>query len=303
MSQTISTDNQERVPVTGASLVLFPSVALALVMIDSFGQSLTTVTASLFFVTAIMLAGVPHGSLDIEILARHLGRGGAFAKAKLTIAYATCALLMTLIWLYAPPVALAAFLFISILHFGLDWRGNAEPFLGMTVGWTLVALPALSHARDVTAIFNTLVGVQYGATLCALLACSSVPAALVTIAFCRDAYARGNHKAAIHVATCLFAALLLPPLASFALFFCGLHSPRHFADALAKSGPMSRLKKAAIIVAVVSLSLGLAAWIFAQGQTLGLSDGAVRATFILLSILTLPHFILEQILTRSPTST
>ena len=302
MLQTIFPDQKERMPLIGASLVLFPLMALVLVMINSFGQSLTSVTASLFFATAILLAGIPHGSLDIEILARHFGRGGAFAKAKLTIAYATCALLMALIWLYAPPIALTAFLIISILHFGLDWRDNAEPFLGMTVGWALVALPALSHARDVTAIFNTLVGVEYGATLCALLACSSVPAALVAIAFCRDAYARGNRKAAVHVATCLFAAVFLPPLASFALFFCGLHSPRHFAEALAQSGPMSRIKKAAIIIAVVGLSLGLAAWIFAQGQTLGMSDAAVRATFMLLSILTLPHFILEQILTRSSAS-
>lgn len=302
MGQATGTSQKDCAQLEHGSLVLFPLLAVMLFIMDSLGQGLTTVTASLVFASAILLAGIPHGSLDIEILARHLGSSGASAKVKLTLAYATCALLMTSVWLYAPPFALAAFLIISILHFGLDWRDNAEPFLGMTVGWALVALPALSHARDVTAIFNTLVGVQYGATLCALLACSSVPAALVTIAFCRDAYARGNRKAAVHVATCLFAAVFLPPLASFALFFCGLHSPRHFADALIQSGPMSRIKKIAIIVAVVSLSLGLAVWIFAQNQVLGLSDGAVRATFILLSILTLPHFILEQILTRRPAS-
>ncbi len=300
MRQSTSTLEPERAQSAIAALLLFPSLAALLLLVNNFVQSLTTVTASLIFTSAILLAGVPHGSLDIEILARHLGRAGALAKTKLTIAYATCALLMTLVWLYAPPLALVAFLIISILHFGLDWRDNAEPFLGMTVGWALVALPALSHPQDVTAIFNTLVGVEYGATLCALLACSSVPAALVTIAFCHDAYSRGNHKSAVHVASCLFAAVFLPPLASFALFFCGLHSPRHFADAVAQSGPISHIKKGAIIIAVVSLSLGIAVWIFTQSQTLTMSDSAVRATFILLSILTLPHFILEQILARSP---
>lgn len=282
-----------------ARLFLFPGLAIFLFIIDKFGQSLTSLTASVVFMGAILIAGVPHGSLDIEILARHLGRTGPLAKLKLTIAYATCALLMTLVWLYEPPFALTAFLIISILHFGLDWRDNAEPFLGMTVGWALVALPALSHPHDVTVIFNTLVGIDYGATLCAVLACSSVPAALVSIAFCCDAFDRGNRVASMNVATCLLAALFLPPLASFALFFCGLHSPRHFADAIDQSGPMSALKKSAIIVAVVSLSFGIAAWIFSQSYPLLVSEAAVRATFTLLSILTLPHFILEQILAQS----
>ena len=276
----------------------FPFLAVGLWCFDSIGPGLGSVTANLIFASAILLAGIPHGALDIEIFARHLGRSDALSKIKLTAAYAACALMMTLIWIYAPPLALAAFLLLSILHFGLDWRDNAEPFLGMTVGWAIVALPALSHPTAVTAIFETLAGEGNGAVMSAVLACSSVPAALVTIAFCRDAFVRGNQKAAIHVATCLFAALFLPPLASFAMFFCGLHSPRHFADALAESGPMAPLKKGAIIVAVVSLSLGIGVWVFTQEQSLAVGDGAVRATFILLSILTLPHFILEQILVR-----
>ncbi len=277
----------------------FPLLAIALWCLDAFGLGLGSASASLVFAAGILLAGIPHGALDIEIFARHLGRSDALSKLKMTIGYAGCALLMTLIWVHAPPLALALFLMLSILHFGLDWRDNAEPFLGMTVGWAIVALPALSHPSAVTAIFNTLVGNEGGATMSALLACSSVPAALVTIAFCRDSFMRGNQRAAIQVATCLFAALFLPPLAAFAMFFCGLHSPRHFADALAQSGPIAPLKKGAIIVAVVGLSLGIGVWVFTQEQALAMSEGAVRATFILLSILTLPHFILEQILARN----
>lgn len=302
MSQTSPIRPSVRPLFTDPVVLGFPLLAIGLWGFDVFGPGLATASASVGFAAAILLTGIPHGALDIEIFARHLGRSDALSKLKLTAGYAGCALLMTLIWIYAPPLALLLFLILSILHFGLDWRDNAEPFLGMTVGWAIVALPALSHPSEVTTIFNTLVGDDSGATMAALLACSSVPAALVTLAFCRAAFARGNQKAAIHVATCLFAACFLPPLASFAMFFCGLHSPRHFADALAQSGPMAPLKKTAIITAVVGLSLGIGVWIFTQGQTLGMSDGTVRATFILLSILTLPHFILEQILARTHSS-
>ena len=276
----------------------FPALATLCLFVDFIGISLGSISASLIFAIVILIAGIPHGSLDIEILARHLGRSDALAKIKLTIGYAGCAGLMSLIWFYAPPLALASFLLISILHFGLDWRGSAEPFFGMAAGWAIIALPALSHPTAVTAIFTVLVGDRSGATVSALLACSAVPASLITLAFCRDAFTRGNQNAAIQVATCLLAAIFLPPLASFALFFCVLHSPRHLADALAQSGPMSALKKGAIMVAVVCLSLGIAVWIFTHGQPLAMNEGTVRATFILLSILTLPHFILEQFLSR-----
>jgi len=66
------------------------------------------------------------------------------------------------------------------------------------------------------------------------------------------------------VLACITAALFLPPLVAFAVFFCGLHSPRHMADALRETGDLSKLKKASIVAAVSALSLGLGVLMFLQ---------------------------------------
>jgi Brp/Blh family beta-carotene 15,15'-monooxygenase len=108
---------------------------------------------------------------------------------------------------------------------------------------------------------------------------------------------RGAGDAALALA-CIAAALLLPPLVAFAIFFCGLHSPRHMADALRETGDLSPLKKTAIIIAVFSLSLGLGALMFLFQGDVPADMGIVRIAFILISTLTVPHFILEHILSN-----
>ena len=96
---------------------------------------------------------------------------------------------------------------------------------------------------------------------------------------------------------CITAALFLPPLVAFAVFFCGLHSPRHMADALRETGDLSKLKKASIVAAVSALSLGLGVLMFLYQGDVPSDMGIVRSAFILISTLTVPHFILEHLMT------
>ena len=75
--------------------------------------------------------------------------------------------------------------------------------------------------------------------------------------------------------------------------YCG----HYMADALRETGDLSKLKKASIVAAVSALSLGLGVLMFLYQGDVPSDMGIVRSAFILISTLTVPHFILEHLMT------
>jgi Brp/Blh family beta-carotene 15,15'-monooxygenase len=277
-------------------LFALPVATLLLVIIDRFWGGMNSPHINMLAAVAIVLAGIPHGTLDVEIAAAHFGQKGITGKIRIIGGYLLCAAAMVFLWILLPELALISFLIISIVHFSRDWRGGVDPFLAMMVGWALVALPALASPDDVAMIFAALTGSNNGAVIAALLGAASVPAALGSLVFAYWAFRHDDKQSALEVLACIVAALFLPPLVAFAIFFCGLHSPRHMADALRETGDLSPLKKTAIICAVFALSLGLGVVMFLYQGDVPADMGIIRTAFILISTLTVPHFILEHIL-------
>lgn len=270
-----------------------PCVTIALVAAQALGLGLDGPIATMAAAVIIVVAGIPHGTLDIEIAARHFGVADRAGRLSIMAAYAACAAAMLALWTVAPWLALVSFLVMSIVHFGRDWRLGVDPFLAFMVGWALVALPALSHPDAVARIFEMLTGNSAGPAIAALLGCASVPAALGSLVFAYWAARNGETGSAVDVVTCLAAAILLPPLVAFALFFCGLHSPRHMAEALRETGMLPPRRRAAVIIAVFALSIGLGVLVLIGQAPAPVDAAVIRAAFMLISTLTVPHFLLE----------
>lgn len=275
-------------------LWILPFLAVGLILADVFFIKLNSVQATMIAALFIAIVGIPHGTLDVEIASTRFGKSNASGKVAILAGYLACAAGMAACWMFAPAVALALFLVISIVHFGLDWRGGADPFLAMMVGWALIALPALSHPQEVSDIFAILTGSPTGSTISALLACAAAPAALGSLVFAFWAFKNNERQNAVDVIACMAAAIFLPPLIAFAVFFCGLHSPRHMAEALRDSTGVSSAKKGAIITAVFLLSLAIGVLLFLGQSDLQVESGVIRTAFMLISILTVPHFVLEH---------
>ncbi len=279
-----------------------PLVTASLILADQLWVGMHSAQITMIAAVAIVLAGIPHGTLDAEIAASHFGQNNLAGKTAIIAGYIACALAMILLWTVAPELALISFLVISIVHFSHDWRGGVDPFLAMMVGWALVSLPALARTAEVALIFEMLTGNRNGQIIASLLACASVPAALGSLVFAYWAYTNDDRQSAVEVVACIVAVLFLPPLIAFAIFFCGLHSPRHFADALRETGTLSPMKKAVIITVVFALSIGLGALLFRSQGGVPFDAGIIRTAFVLISTLTVPHFILEHLMSsKSPT--
>ncbi len=285
---------------TGATILpllrlwILPFLAGGLILANAVFADLNSVQATMIAAMLIVVIGIPHGTLDIEIATTRFGTSSTSGKISILAGYLLCAAGMALCWMIAPAIALTLFLVISIIHFGLDWRGGADPFLAMMVGWALISLPALSHPQAVSDIFALLTGSPTGSTISALLACASVPAALGSLVFAFWAFKNNELQNAIDVIACMAAAIFLPPLVAFAIFFCGLHSPRHMAEALRESAGISSAKKGFIIAAVFLLSLAIGVALFMGQGGVQMESGIIRTAFMLISILTVPHFVLEH---------
>ena len=281
-------------------LWILPLLTSGLLMADFLFFGMNSVQVTMIAALFIVIVGVPHGTLDIEIASVRFGKSSVAGKITILSGYLACAAGMAFCWFIAPAIALTLFLIISIVHFGLDWRGGADPFLAMMVGWALIAMPALSHPQEVSDIFALLTGSPTGSTISALLACAAAPAALGSLVFAFWAFKNNERQNAVDVVACMAAAVFLPPLVAFAIFFCGLHSPRHMAEAMRESAGISAAKKIVIITAVFLLSLAIGVLLFFGQNDLQVESGVIRTAFILISILTVPHFVLEH---YKPTAT
>ncbi len=109
---------------------------------------MATTLATILF----MVGGLPHGAYDIALLRKAVAPGPR-DMVLVVGGYVSVAMTMAALWLTLPLVALIVFLSIAAVHFGEDWRMLDEPLLRIAAGAAVIAVPAVSHPAEVTALF------------------------------------------------------------------------------------------------------------------------------------------------------
>lgn len=268
----------------------------------------------LFALTAVMLIGLPHGAFDGAI-AFCLGFGRSTRKIiGFLVMYLLLAGLSALIWSISPVFALASFLGLSIMHFGsgdtehlvqpgprLAQRGLKACQVLVHGGMVTILLPVF-HAAEVTRLFVILAGPN------AVLIMDALRPALIfwIVAACIYAgiglVSRQYGAAASELAGLALLVWLLPPLASFAVYFCVVHSRRHFTSIWAAM----QLYISRRFILISGGILTAASWAMGAGlyvsQTASASfspdEAFIRSVFILLAALTVPHMLLVDTMYR-----
>lgn len=252
--------------------------------------------------TAIIVLGVPHGALDGAVAAPLLrpryGRAwfGVFA-----VPYLGLAALILLAWQVVPLATLAAFLAVSVLHFGAEDAGPGRPIEALVRGGLPIALPALLRPEETAGIF----GIVARVPMPALPAWWSAAAWLWLALAAAWLPTRRPHRPVLAEMAGLAAAFwLLPPLTAFALYFVGLHAPRHMRDLVRDPlrapgvDTMRRAVYAALPVFALTLLLGAGLWpLYAAGAS-GAVANLLTLTLQMLSALTVPHILLDHLAGR-----
>lgn len=266
--------------------------AIAVLWLNGSGAALDGSGTTSLLCLGLLVFGLPHGSLDLALIRRR-AQLGSWQVVTTVFVYLGFAAATYAMWKIAPVWALAGFLVIASVHFAEDWADRLPIFFSIGIAVALLTVPALLHYRAIAGIFVQLTG-QGSATILADIAVLLAPVALVATGVGLQLMIRDGHSVrALETGTVIVGMMLLPPIVGFAIFFCLVHSPRHFAAARAELG--GRDGEAALVTCA---ALGIAALIYTTRGAVQLEDGAIFASFVTLSVLTVPHMIVPRIMNR-----
>jgi beta-carotene 15,15'-dioxygenase len=263
------------------------------------GLNLSGAGATLICASGILVFGLPHGALDIELL-RSEAAGSAKSIVSHVAIYLALAGLTYATWYLQPVFALILFLAIATQHFAEDWAICDAPLLAYAMSLASLVVPVLFHRSTVIDLFVLLTNdpkASFVAELMVLVAPVALLTATVTIALLINLR---RFAIAVNAIATLIAMIALPPLIGFAISFCLIHSPLHIANnikRLRRDQPaLAHGKRIMLVMGFVTFAaLGVTALIFAFDWHPIMSDRLIAATFIVLSVLTVPHMLLPSL--------
>ena len=243
-------------------------------------------------VAVVIVLGVPHGALDVEIgrtwLRRRFGWGwfGVFS-----IPYLAFVAAVLVAWHLAPFAILVAFLAATVWHFGVEETGVGG-LSALVRGGLPIAVPVLVQPAATAAVLATATGAGDGGMPGWLVGASL----LWLIAACIWAWRTGGQGLLLPAALA-GAFAVLPPLTSFALYFVAVHAPPHIAHLLSQHpdwvprvhSPVAAWWRA-VPTTILTVLIGAMLWPFYPGLP---ASRLVGLTLQLLAAFTLPHMLLH----------
>ena len=242
----------------------------------------------------IVFFGVPHGALD-PVFAKSLLRLHTFTDwLAFVFAYLSLSLLVIVFWWCLPTAFLLGFLLVSIFHFSGDLAPGSSFATRLLYGACSVVLPAALYSDELTRLFSFLVRHDHAVLIVSVLYHLSWPWFVAVLLESARNY-RKKRVTSIEVCAVAVCTLVLSPLVGFTLFFCGMHSLRHWIQTHKYSGlsvSFLALISAVPLAAVCAFAVG--AWVLLLPSAL--DERIIQFVFVGLAALTVPHmFLVERV--------
>lgn len=270
-------------------------LTIGALLVFATGDAFGTVTTSVVLSAAILLFGLPHGTLDLALIQKAHANSNLVLVALL---YCGCASAMYAAWKISPALAMIIFFALSIRHFAEDWVDRLPPAFAHGTAIALLAAPAIFHQATLTSLFAFLVESRSAAIavdVAILIAPIAIAVASVGVI---AMWADGHREMAVTTSMSLVGMIFLPPLVGFTLFFCLMHSPTQFAAGLGALGWRRPREWAGPVVGLTVAALGIAAAIYHGTLAPAISQSMIVTAFVTLSVLTLPHMVMPFLVRR-----
>jgi Brp/Blh family beta-carotene 15,15'-monooxygenase len=263
----------------------------------------------------IAALGIPHGAMDHLALEALDGAGAPRRRARFVAAYLAAMAAVALVWLAAPPLALVAFLVISIHHFGqsdlahLRLGGRRQLVVQWSRGLFLIGLLLVAHIDEVAPTLGRLGGgdpagwgwlVETRWWWCALLVVQHLAIGAAVARRVGDRTVVAREAITVAVLTLLF--VTVDPLLAFAVYFGLWHSLAHLlvlADLLG-TAPHPVRSVARLAAPLTATSLGGLAVASGTAVLLGRTELLVPIAIVFVSMLTVPHMVVVERMWRRP---
>lgn len=273
--------------------VIFAVLALCVVLGWSQVQTVSDQTQIIIASILILFLGVPHGALDAVLAEKSFNIKGYLDWALFLVQYCLLAALIVVIAFYLPLVFLVGFLVISVFHFSTDLTPNVPFISRLLYGGAIIFVSAVYYSDEMVRLFGLLSGPDVAETIIYPIKSVAVPWLVLLVGA-----ALHQFKSDIHVAVEMLAvavlALLVPPLVSFTLYFCFMHSVRH----IFRSVQITKQFDAAYHVKMVVLPMAgvffavLISWFLLKDQSI--DQRIIQIVFLGLAALTVPHMVIIE---------
>jgi beta-carotene 15,15'-dioxygenase len=248
----------------------------------------------------MMVMGLPHGAFDIALAhdARRAAHLPPIATREMIALYLAIAGAMAAFWLLSPAGALILFFLLAFEHFSEEMRPGLDHWIARAAATAMLTAPALLHRPELEALFGIILGGETESGLGAVFLMIAPMAMAIAISGAAMLIAERRFREAAKIIMVVAMMLVLPPVIGFTAYFCFEHAPLYLrkVDARLHIFASRRVMVQGAGFTLVALA-ATAALAFAAPHTL-FSDASVRAAFIMLSVLTLPHMIMPQVLAR-----
>jgi beta-carotene 15,15'-dioxygenase len=268
----------------------------------------------IFFVSLILLTGIPHGALDHliqEATDKKLNR--VYNSKIFSVKYLSIMLLYALTWYFFSGLSLVIFLIISAWHFGETDLEKAPKdaliwsFTRLIYGFYILAFILLTHIQEVRPIVDNMLNNQQNVFAIWQLIVSNVHQIMyllgwsfITIFIVAQSkyYIKFDKIRVLRLILILLLTAYLPLLPAFALYFGGWHALCAFDnihDYLSKDYPNLSFKSIYFktlpltVLAIVFLCVFL--W-YCRTYTEHFNPFPIL--FIFISLITLPHLIIAH---------
>jgi Brp/Blh family beta-carotene 15,15'-monooxygenase len=269
---------------------LFAIVAFLTTVVSLVGQP-DLITQLFILAPAVVILGLPHGALDLSIAQTLWPLHGWRGKLRFVVLYVGLSLLVIILWILLPGPALFAFLIYSAFHFSGDWD-DAGITLRVSGGVATIGAPTLFQTEEVATLFGHLAP-EFAANTAAILLAVMGGIFLCIFVATIILWPQFRTRAASEQGIVWIAAACLTPLVYFIIYFCILHSVRHFSNAIISLEDPRQGLRVAILLSVVTVFAGLIGFLILQGTKPELLEQSIlRIIFIGLAALTVPHMLL-----------
>ena len=284
------------------SFVILSIASLLVFYIFTFSPSIDYQVYFLFgLVSAI---GIPHGFFDFSIGKKIFKKYRRKWILYFTLSYIFISFIYLIAWVFLPGLSLLLFLFLAAYHFGFEdynymQETNKVVYVDINIfikGLIVVFTPILFHFDQVNYLFSVLIGYKInGIEFSIIQKILFIFLSVTHILF-------EKKKSYLHKTEgilCFLNFVILPPLVSFILYFCFMHSIRHFLESiyilkLVPNNFTTRNFLIVIILTSVVFSI-FSVFLISNFYEISISDTVIKFIFIILACLTLPHMIFNMV--------
>jgi len=246
---------------------------------------------------SIILFGIPHGGLDAAISRKKGWSQTKIHTVYFHVFYLILTSLIIVLWYFFPLISLILFLTISALHFGYSDFNNSKDIrvdaLISHGGLVSIIIPYF-QADLVVEFFTILSGQENAAIVITAINYLIFPWAGFFLIYTFNVLKKKTYSFSYtQLLLMVILAWIFPPLISFSVYFCIIHSPRHIFIILNEMNSQERLRaiKETIFYSSTALLFMLTVGYFLTGSYI-ITDSIIKVVFIGLAALTVPHMIL-----------